>query len=214
MARDFQFYITRATEAFERGFTTLSARKEALADLNYAYDRCRDAMAGVCLDSPRQDDGRMIPTLEALCWGLPGYPHQWRGKHTQLVHAVFPDLGAGKVDLLGAEVARIEQVIELRAAIAGAEIVRVERKNAELDERVAKVRESLADPMQRRGEQYAYAIKLGEIFGNMPVTANMHWVVNEHGHGFWRTFWYLNGELTPLNVLVAARQELERRAAA
>lgn len=76
------------------------------------------------------------------------------------------------------------------------------------------MRESLADLMQRRGEQYAHAVKLGEVFGGMPVTANTHWVVNEHGHGFWRTFWYLDGELTPLNVLVAAHQELERRKAA
>ena len=76
------------------------------------------------------------------------------------------------------------------------------------------MRESLADLMQRRGEQYAHAVKLGEVFGNMPVTANTHWVVNEHGNGFWRTFWYLDGELTPLNVLVAAHQELERRKAA
>ena len=207
MARDFHFYVDRATEAFERGFTTLSAQKDALADLNSAYERSRDVMMQACLDAYRGEAGDQCPALDALYWGLPGYAHQWRAKHAQLVRDAF----GTQYD---AEIERIEQVVELRAAIKGAEIVRVERKSTELDKRVATVRESLADLMQRRGEQYAHAVALGEVFGGMPVTANTHWVVNEYGHGFWRTFWYLDGELTPLNVLVAAHQELERRKAA
>lgn len=208
MARDFHFYVDRATEAFECGFTTLSAQKDALADLNSAYERLRDVMMQACLAAYRGGgtDARQ-PVLDALYWGLPSHPHQWRAKHAQLARDAFGTQ-------FDTEIERVEQVVELRAAIKAAEIIRAERKNTELDERVATVRESLADLMQRRGEQYAHAVKLGEVFGKMPVTANTHWVINEHGHGFWRTFWYLDGELTPLNVLVAAHQELERRKAA
>ena len=36
--RDVAFYVNRANERFEAGFTTMSGKKEAMGDLNYAYE--------------------------------------------------------------------------------------------------------------------------------------------------------------------------------
>jgi hypothetical protein len=36
-------------------------------------------------------------------------------------------------------------------------------------------------------------------------------VTNQYGHTFLRTFYFLAGVMTPLNVIIAAAEELERR---
>jgi hypothetical protein len=36
-------------------------------------------------------------------------------------------------------------------------------------------------------------------------------VVNQHGTYFWRTFWYLNGRLMPLNMICCIAQDAEKR---
>jgi hypothetical protein len=55
------------------------------------------------------------------------------------------------------------------------------------------------------------AIVLGTIFNGLPVQAHTHQVTNQYGTTFLRTFYYLFGDLTPLNIIIAAAEELARR---
>ena len=205
MARTFEDRVNAANTAYEAGFTSKAAQKRALDELNRAYDMLRDqANDDIRKFAPYQFQGRDLTASE---WAsrsayfearqLPFDLHAIRPHHGELmsIHTVDP------VDL--------QLLIDLRAAIKAAPVVKIER-SAEV-ERVVKVREGILDLMKRRGEQYNRALDLAEIFGRLPVTANVHVVTNAHGTTFLRAFFYLSGEFTPLNVILAAADELARR---
>lgn len=42
--------------------------------------------------------------------------------------------------------------------------------------------------------------------------ANVHYVTNQHGTTFLRAFYYLNGTLTPLSIIIAAAEAKAREA--
>jgi hypothetical protein len=65
--------------------------------------------------------------------------------------------------------------------------------------------------MELRKSQYARGLELHEIFGNLRVSANVHMVRNQHGTTFIRAFYYMDGKLTPLNMILAVAQEIQRR---
>jgi hypothetical protein len=204
----FEIYICEATEALEAGFTSEAARKRARECVNSAFDILRDAArtrilgdAAARFPDAREDEDANRRRMEWVdangYWDIPRSPHALRIKHL----VFFADL---------ADDATICH--DLYSAIKVAEIIKVERDT--LTEREAVVRESIADLLKRRGEQYNRALALGDIFGGLPVSANVHLVTNQLGTTFVRAFYYLEGSLTPLNVILAAAQELERRAEA
>ena len=66
--------------------------------------------------------------------------------------------------------------------------------------------QKLAPELKLRQEQYNNALRLHDIFGGLPVHANVHYVTNQHGTTFLRAFYYLNGTLTPLSIIIAAAE--------
>lgn len=207
-ARDFDFYMTSAMESFEAGFTTKAAQKDALDDLNRAFDELRNAAQKAILDEGNalfayqtamgksEDEAWKLRSerINALgYYSVPSYPHQLRDKH---------------LAMFGENAARATEVRDLREAIKAAPIVRVESEKAATDKVVAAVRESIIDTMQRHAKMYVDALDMGRQFGGLPVSVNAHWVINEHGTRFLRHFFYLRGKLTPLNVILAAAQTL------
>lgn len=204
MVRNAQYYETAALAAFNQGFATKTAKQAALADLNRAFECVRNDFRKVELENaPHQYAGEEWTEAQ---WAdraayfaaneLPFDLHQVRERHVALI-----------LEKIGVNVAPL---VELRAVIKAAEVVRlVKAEKGEVEKRVEK---ALHEIMALRQEQYREAIDLGELFGGMPVSANSHWVVNEYGTRFLRTFYYLRGKLTPLMVLVAAAEELARRA--
>lgn len=205
MTRTAQTHIAAATAAYEAGFTSKAQQKAATDELNRAYSRIRDAAHdAICAAAPHNDKARSLTVAE---WAE-------RGAYFQQFDAPFDlhNVRERHLPLFKDDAATVEQLLSLRGAIKAAPVVKVERPAAEA--KAVKVRESIMDLMKRRGEQYNRALDLGGIFdGRLPVTANVHLCVNEHGTEYVRAFYYLMGEFTPLNVIIAAHEELVRRSA-
>jgi hypothetical protein len=196
--RNAEFYIDRANAAFEAGFNSMAARKNAMADLRNAYDLEYRAIQNICLDVLQNDRGNV--DADRVYWGLPDF-HNWKARHADLVLGVFPE--AAPI------VARIADYVELRAAFAAAEIRRVApNPQCELVERIQK---SLREIMEAKKVQYIAGVEMYEYFGGANVSANAHYVVNQSGTEFMRVFYYLNGRITALNMIIAIVQEGNRR---
>lgn len=188
-------------------FTSKSQQKAQLSILARQYEKLRDRVQGAILSEadarfPDRADVTQWTLRHAFIndagyWDIPLYPHQWRERHASIVKdpAVLDEI-------LG--------VLEGIKAVKAQPIVKVAPK---ADPREVKIRESILELMARRKQQYARALDIGDIFGGLPVTANVHVVVNARGTRFLRAFYYLAGEFTPVNVIIAAAQERERKEA-
>lgn len=104
MTRDFNFYIAHAEEALAKGFSTKSARKDAIGDATSAYEQATNEISKELLAEPR--DARRAGWDE-LYYGKPAL-HVWKPKHSAMF-AAFP-----------AALAKIEAAVALRAKIVAA----------------------------------------------------------------------------------------------
>lgn len=198
-----EFYIDRANASFESGFRSMAAKKDAIANLRSAYEIERRAIMDLCLDvvrANRANNQPEDPAADALYWDIPDM-HNWKARHADAVLTVFPD--AAPI------VARINDYVELRAAFAAAEIVRVAPNPQK--EFIERVQKSLRDIMEAKKLQYVQGVELYELFGGANVYANAHYVVNQFGTEFMRVFYYYNGRVTALNMIIAIVQEGNRR---
>jgi hypothetical protein len=200
MTRSTTDYIDSALNAFNAGFSSKSSQQSALGDLSRAYDLVKEGVRSELLRTPLEQ--RSTPEWKTLYWDLPDYIHNWKPKHSELF-ARFPEA-----------VRAAEELVELRATIKAAEVVPPAKDLTKV--RATKVLVHLKDLMERRQAQYLEAIDLTEVLGKEGViihglTANSHYVTNEHGTTFLRTFFYLRGKLTPLNSILAGAEEATRR---
>lgn len=208
MARkNFEEQIAAALAGFNAGFKTKVAKKEALAHLGYAYEEIREEHGKVVREAApgwfAEEQTEELRDARAAYFNaiylakaeLPFYLHEVRPRHIAEIEA---KIGKGEA---------VEELVALRAMIAAAEVVKIERVKNPVAERVERKIEEI---MAARREGYERGIRLGELLGGLPVHANTHWVVNQYGHQFLRTFYYLAGKLTALQVIVAAYDELVR----
>jgi hypothetical protein len=196
MTDRFARYLDAATAAFEAGFKSEAARKRALEDLSHAYEITRGAVMNAILKA------RTPETEEQNSddyWAIPSGLHQVRDRHFDI---------AARYDA-GFVITR--DLIALRAVIKAAPLVVVERDATEA--RVETIRKSLLEEIERRGAQYVHALDMGRAFGGLRVTVNAHLVHGHKGTVFVRHYFYLLGVLTPLQVIMAAADTLEREAA-
>lgn len=189
MTRNADFYLAAAHDAYDAGFASKTAQKRAIADLTRAYSFHEEAIRTDLLND------REIADWDALYWGIPDF-HNWKPRHSAMF-ARWDDL-----------VAKIEAMVDFRAAIKAADIA---PPPARKDDRPAQISRSIVEIMEARGKQYDRALKLADLFGGLPVHANVHLVRGHKGAVFLRAFYYLAGEFTPLQVIIAAADELARR---
>lgn len=188
--------IATAQAAFEAGFSSKAAQKRALDDLNRAYSSIRDAAHLEQIKAAPSFDDREARAAHFAANDMPFDLHQVRDRHVDILVA------------WGASVVEVRGMIDLRAAIKGAEIaapVVDERK-----EKVETVRRTIVEEMQRRQAQYVEALDIARLFENLPVSVNAHWVHGHKGAVFLRHFFYLAGRLTPLNTIIAAAEQAQR----
>lgn len=198
MTNRFAFYFDAAQDAFNAGFASKAAQQRCLSDLNRAYEQLRNALhSAVCNAAPALSDNAN-PTQEE--WDarvahfnaneVPFDLHQVRDRHV----ALFAQWTAND--------ALVRDLINLRAEAKAAAIQPVAKVNI-VTETEKKVRETLKEMIERKTAQFHEGVRLVEIFGRLPVSVTPHWVVNDKGTGFIRCFYYLNGKLTALNVILA-----------
>lgn len=193
MARTVSFYTDAALAAFEAGFTSKSAKEEALKDLNRAADLLRAEIHGLVFDLRKTEPARN-EALEELYWYNTDL-HLWNAKRRAAVLAWAPEAESicNQYDDLAA----------LRAQIKVAEVNKVVKAE---DPKALEVQSTIRALMEKRKAQYARGLELKEIFGRLPVYANVHMVTNQQGTTFLRTFYYMHDKLTPLNVILAVLQ--------
>jgi hypothetical protein len=207
------YFLNAATEAFNNGFSSKAGAKAAMADLNRVWDSIGRELKDACLAARTVNEDadayEMTPAIEAVYWDFADYPHLFKAKHRELVRAAFGDRFDALLDFAS-------EVVELRAAIKAAPVAAPAKNEAKVIE--ARIVESIKAQMDRLNVRYLQAIDLTTVFEDgftmKGLSANSHYVTNEHGTTFLRTFFYLNGKLTPLNLIIAAAQEAKRRAEA
>lgn len=195
--RTFETYIAQAAAAFDAGFASEAARKNALADLGRAYDRAReDFMHALIAEHPHVDGVGRGDLFETLYWGVPMYVHIWGPKQDALF-AAYPDL-----------LAKVAECRDLRAAIKAADVaprpVRVDHPAA------VRVQKTLAEMMAARNVSYIAAVDLGHVLGRLPVSCAGHYCRNEGGTTWVRVDYYLRGRRTAFAVIAAAYDALVR----
>ncbi|MCA0944523.1 hypothetical protein LCM08_06340 [Salipiger pacificus] len=186
--------IEAAEAGHELGFASKAAQKTALDHLNRAYEGVRDQHFSATIeDAPEEQDAR---NAHFAAWEIPFDLHHVRDRHV--------DRLAGRDE---ARAARVRYLIELRAAIKAAPIVKIVKTDDAEKALIARVQSSIVALMEQRKAQYAEGLRLVEIFGNLPVSVSVHMVTNQFGTTFPRCFYYMNGKLTALNVILAVLQD-------
>lgn len=195
--------IDKAVAAFNHGFYAKAHQKEALDQLNRAYEAIRDKAHDLIIDEANATFGQPQTPGAWDAWkqsyadrDLPFDLHQVRPRHLPIL-AQYGEFGA-----------KVAQLIELREEIKAAPILPVIKD--ETKAKIERVRETLIELIERRQGQFLEAVEIGHEFGGLPVTVNAHWVTHEKGTRFLRHFFYLNGKLTALVVILAAAQKLEQ----
>jgi hypothetical protein len=194
MPRTADHYTALALDAFNAGFASKSAQKTAIENVTRAYDLNAQAIRDALL-ADRTIGGNRDGWAE-LYYNVPAL-HNWKAKH-DATYAFAGDL-----------IQSINDLVELRATIKNAAVAPVPVREVSKYE-VAAIK-TIQDIITLRKTQYARAIDLGTIFNGLPVQAHTHQVTNQYGTTFLRTFYYLFGDLTPLNIIIAAAEELARR---
>lgn len=186
-------YLAKAQDAFEAGFASKAAQKRAMDDLNCAYRYEREALMKTILAARTPETAEQN---HADYWAVFADLHQVRERHFEIA--------ARYADTFGI----VREMIALRAAIKDAEIIAAPRNESAA--KVEAIRKTITEEMERRKAQYIEALEIGRHFGGLPVSVNAHWVHGHKGTVFLRHFFYLRGKLTPLNLIMAAAEQLER----
>lgn len=196
--------IATALEGLEAGFPSEGARKRALEGLNRAYsklhDQAHDAqIAEACRRWPSCDDEETHRARGAFYDQnhLPFDLHQVRDRHMP----IFERFG-GQDGLVG-------DLLATRAKVKAAPIAPIPVKSEHKD-RAETVRRTLMEELERRQQTYVRGLKVGRLFNRLPVSINVHLVHGHKGTVFLRCFYYLAGELTPLQTILAVMDQLER----
>lgn len=199
MPRTVQSYIDSVSEALNNGFSSKVSQKKALMNLNYAYEICRDELISIVNVKDKTEE------QHDAYWSIPFELYQWKDKHAEIMRNVAPR------ETCDAVIEQVEFLIELRNTIKVTPIIKIENKNAEMKCEVERIQEDIVKKMERLGKVYDNCLNLLDLFDGLPVTANVHVVTNQYGTTFPRVFYFLDGKLTPLNLIIAAYQEHQRK---
>ena len=185
--------IASAQSAFEAGFASKAAQKRALDDLNRAFKSVRDGlMTAILVARTDVDEEKNREDY----WSIPFELHHIRDKHLEIA-ARYSE-----------EFAIVRDLIALRAAIKSAEIAPPPAK-PEIEVKAEKVRRSILEEMESRKAQFIEGLEVTRLFNGLPVSANAHMVHGHKGAVFVRHFFYLNGKITALNMILAIAEAHE-----
>jgi len=219
---NFQKRIEAASASLNSGFRSKAAKKDAIDQLNRAYDAIREEMfhqIKAVSDAKREEliaaSGK---TKDELTEMWQGYLARWTKEGMKIVKKAAETHDAPfelhhvrdrHVDNLFTIIGVAQEVrtlTMLREAIKNADIIPPAPKN---DREEEITRKTLAQLREMRLEQFERGCDLHDIFGRLPVTASWHWVTNQYGTTFERVFYYMDGKLTPLGIILAILEEKE-----
>lgn len=185
-------------------FASKARQKEALDYINRAYDILRNILRECYVPHCTFEEGYGYNKckLYSLYSDAPLDLHQIRlKKHYYLF--ITPTTNDATNAII------LEKLVNKRNDFKNIAIVKPRPKNKKEQEVSEKVIKTFEEMFKLRKAQYDRALDVGKHFNYLPVYAKPHRVTNEYGTTFTRCFYYLRGELTPLNIIMAAAQKLE-----
>ena len=186
--------LARAIAGFEEGFASKAAKQRCLEALNNAYNYTRDLAFDEVLAQAPEDASQRAAFFDDRV-DAPFDLHHVREKHAP----AFP----GRWE-------RVQELVELRAQVRAADVAPAPVRDTARDALEARVTESLEQLMARRKAQFITGCALHDIFGGLPVSVNAHYVTNQFGTTFIRRFYFMDGKLTPLNMILAIMETKAR----
>lgn len=190
-------YTAKALDLFNAGFNSKAKQKQATDYLNRAAEHAAAAFRRVLIDSGRLHSEDGVETKEHQAYWFNFDLHLWNAKRKTQLLELYP--AAEEFAL------QMDDLAALRAQVKAAEIAPLPPKGE--DERVVRVMTSIKELMERRQQQYARGLELHDLFNGLVVHANVHMVCNQFGTVFPRTYFYMFGTLTPLQVILAVAQK-------
>jgi hypothetical protein len=188
---------TQAAAALEAGFASEAGRKQALADLNRAYEALRDIerdklLPGLWNAEGTERDETVMTLLDAIPFDL----HQFRAKATEAL-ASRP-----------AFIAEVQALAALRAEIKAAP---VEPRPPREDHPLLRAARADIEAIQaKRLGDYQDALDLGRRFKGLPVNVHRVFCGNYAGTRWVRMDWFLSGNKVAFNIIAAAYDKLVR----
>ena len=174
------------------GFVSKAAQKRVLEDLNRAFGYAREArFEEICAAAPAGNNEGRQEFFDSN--DLPFDLHQVRAKHEAAAGTYW---------------AQFCMLADYREVVRNTPVIVATKTVDPVKALEKKVQESVADLIKRRMGQYNEALRLNDIFGTLPVTVSPHYVHGHKGTNFVRCFYFLNGKLTPLNVILAAMEKI------
>jgi hypothetical protein len=215
-----QRLLDEVEAALDSGFKSKSQKNEATSKLGRIWERITDKISSAINDKIWDDYAAKGLTTDFDEFGnLPAAYIQWqetfaeperekgelpmslshvRDKHLEKIRTYFPEHYE--------DVLYIKNLLD---TIKTAEVTPLPPKSDPLEKKVEGRVKSLFDQMAKRQQQFTDAVEMGKLFGGLPVSAYAHWGRSKYGRDFVRVFYYLNGRVTPLSVIIAAAQALE-----
>lgn len=188
--------LTTATDLFNAGFKSQADKKRVNDRINSAYSAVRNDIQEAILAARNISECEAeSECLSELYWSLPDL-HNWKAKHDTMF-AAYPE-----------QLAIIARLIEMREATKAATIVKVEKDK--IQQKTEEVRQVVISELERKKQRFIEGLELAKHFGGLSVSVNAHYVRNEKGTDFIRHFFYLEGKLTALNMIIAIAEELEK----
>ena len=185
-------------------FANKARQKEALGYLNRAYSTLREILR-ICYEPHCtfvEGYGYNKCELYGMYYDVPFDLHQIRLKKHYYIF-ITPTTNDATNSII------LEKLVNKRNDFKNIEIVKPRPKSKKEQEVSEKVIKTFEEMFKLRKAQYDRALDVGKHFNYLPVYIKPHRVTNEYGTTFTRCFYYLRGELTPLNIIMAAAQKLE-----
>lgn len=173
-------------------YKSKAEQKRELDQVNRKFEKETDAMRNGMLNL--RDKGNPV-LVNKYYYDLPHYPHQWNEGWSKVMSEYFPE-----------EVREVEALVEMRNDIKNTPI---DPKPEPKNKAEKKIVESIKVIMERNKKNYIRGLELHEHFGTLNVYVNAHLVTNAYGTTFLRHFFYMDGKLTALNVILAVLQTIK-----
>lgn len=191
--------LGKSLDLFNGGFTSQTQKKEVnnllLAAYDFVIDELRQTIKEDTLSRAGASDEPI--TMPELYFSIPRLQH-WKEKHSQMF-ALYP-----------VYVEKIAQLVSLRSATKLAPVTPIETKmDNSYHKESEKIQEAVSSLLSKKNKQYIEGVQLAEMFNGLSVSVKAHRVSNARGTEFTRHFYYLEGKLTALNLIVAIAYNLD-----
>ena len=174
-------------------YKSKAEQKRELEKVSKEYDKIRSSMMDKMLNEKNAGRPQMMNTLY---WNTPHYLHQFSEGHATLFSDDFKN--------------EVKQIFELKQIRQSIKDTPIDPKPEPKNKRETEIVNSIKEIMERNKKNYITGLELHKHFGYLPVYVNAHLVTNAYGTTFVRHFFYMDGKLTALNVILAVLDTIKR----